>query len=368
MFEIPVSRKTGVLLINVGTPDNPDTASVRKYLAEFLMDKRVVSMPTLLRFCLVYGLILPFRSSKSAHAYQSVWDKNKGSPLLSISQAFAEKLQTHLGAEYVVALGMRYGNPSIASALDALLAQQVDKIIVAPLYPQYASATTSSALEAVFDGLKQQSIFPTLKTIDAFYYYQEYIQAKANVIRPFLKEKWDSILFSYHGLPFAQVKQSEENTPANCDKNLACPTINKVNRNCYRAQCYQTTELLAKALGLAAGDYGVSFQSRVGKNRWIGPDTESALKTLIQQGKKNVLVVCPSFVADCLETLEEIGLRAKELWLSLGGESLTAIPCLNDSPEWVASFAKIILSESIGSMHFAQPPLAAISVTVSDLA
>lgn len=357
-------QKTGVLLINVGTPNKPDTASVRKYLAEFLMDKRVVSIPTLLRFLLVYGLILPFRSSKSAHAYQSVWDKNKGSPLLSISQAFAEKLQKHLGEKYVVVLGMRYGNPSIASALQQLLSQEIDNVIVAPLYPQYASATTSSAIEAVFDALKKQSIFPSLKTIDAFYHRQEYIQAKANIMRPFLEQKWDSILFSYHGLPFAQIKKSEKSTPLNCDKNLACPTINMVNRNCYRAQCYQTTELLAKALGLASSDYGVSFQSRVGKNRWIGPDTESALKALIQQGKKNVLVVCPSFVADCLETLEEISLRAKELWLSLGGESLTMIPCLNDSPEWIESFANII---SFDSMHSVRLPSAIMPEIVSDL-
>ena len=344
VIDRPVINKPriGVLLINVGTPAEPNTKAVRHYLAEFLTDKRVVSLPKFFRFLLVYGLILPFRSKKSAHAYQTVWDPEKGSPLLSISESFRQKLQIELGENFIVALGMRYGQPSIANAIDVLLAEQVDHILVAPLYPQYASATTSSALEQVYEVVSQKNIFPAITTLAPFYNHPTYVAAKAAIIKPYLEQKWDCILFSYHGLPFAQIRQAEAVSYKACDNDLPCPAINQDNRHCYRAQCYRTTELIAASLGLNAEDYMVSFQSRVGMNRWIGPDTESALKVLLGKDKKNILVVCPSFVADCLETLEEINLRAKEDWIKLGGEFLSCIPCLNDSPVWVEGFAEMI--------------------------
>lgn len=339
------SKKTGVLLINVGTPDAPEKAAVRRYLAEFLTDKRVVSLPTFFRYLLVYGLILPFRTKKSTEAYKEVWDKSKGSPLLYLSESFADKLRQHLGSRYEVALGMRYGNPSITSALDTLMANNIDELIIAPLYPQYASATNSSALEKVFDYFKKQQIIPKLRTLDAFYHESAFIQNKANLIKPYLSQKWDAFLFSYHGLPFDQIKKAEKKPDTNCFKDLPCPAINHVNQNCYRAQCYQTTTLLAKTLSLEPESYMVSFQSRVGMNRWIGPDTETAMKILMGKGRKNLLVACPSFVTDCLETLEEIKLRAQEMWHDLGGESLTLVPCLNDSPDWVAGFAELITQQ-----------------------
>lgn len=335
-------QRTGVLLVNVGTPAQPNTKAVRDYLAQFLTDGRVVSLPTLFRYLLVYGLILPFRSKKSAHAYQSVWDKEKGSPLLFISQSFQQKLQNELGDTFKVVLGMRYGQPSIESAVTDLLKEGVDRILVMPLYPQYASATTGSAFEQVFATIKQQTVIPSVTLLEPFYLNPIYIKAKADIIRPYLQQQWDSVLFSYHGLPFAQVQKAESKGHKACEHNLPCPVINEKNRNCYRAQCYQTTELLAAELGLSEKDYKVSFQSRIGMNRWIGPDTNTALKTFIENGKKNILVVCPSFVTDCLETLEEINIRAKEDWIAMGGDSLTCIPCLNDSTPWVKGVAEMV--------------------------
>lgn len=336
------SSKTGVLIVNVGTPEHPKKSAVRKYLGQFLTDKRVVALPAFLRYLLVYGIIVPFRTAKSTEAYQLVWDQVKGSPLLSISQSFTDQLQQVLGSSYSVKLAMRYGKPAIESVLQQMQQEHIDHIIVAPMYPQYASATNSSVLEKVFHTIKQNEIIPTVTTLAPFYNEPVFIQAAANRIAPLLHDEWDAVLFSYHGLPFEQVKRSEVKPDRNCYQDLPCPAIQTNNRHCYRAQCYETTRLLAKALQLSDSDYMVSFQSRVGFNRWIGPDTETAMKILIGKGKKRLVVACPSFVSDCLETLEEIKCRAQETWLAMGGESLVLAPCVNDAPDWVAGFADLI--------------------------
>jgi protoporphyrin/coproporphyrin ferrochelatase len=319
--------KQGLLLINLGTPDQPDVAGVRRYLRQFLADPRVIDLPLPLRYILLYFFILPFRPKSTAKAYQEIWTPD-GSPLLINSQQLVNKLQQRLDANWQVALGMRYGNPSISAALNAL--SNCEHITVLPLYPQYSSAATGSTLEEVLSLLAVRNNFPSLQVIRDFYKHPGFIAAQAELIKPFLMTH-EYVLFSYHGIPERHIKKS------GCEKvcQESCPPVTEINQACYRAQCFETTKELAKALNLPKEKYGLSFQSRLGKTPWIKPYTDMILPELAQQGIKRLAVACPSFVADCLETLEEIGIRAQQQWLKLGGEQLTLIPCVNDSPEFV---------------------------------
>jgi len=334
---------TGILLINIGTPDKPDMPSVRRYLREFLSDPRVIDLPFLLRWILVNLIILPTRPKQSARAYQAIWQA-QGSPLLNYSKDLVKQLQLQLGDSYHVVLGMRYGNPSITSALETLLSLPCDEIIVQPLFPQYASAASGSALQAVFDHLAAKTIIPAITTCGDFFDADFFIESQAAVakeaLQGFTPDHW---LFSYHGLPVRQVLASEQRT-VNCDRQQSCPMINAHNRFCYRAQCYATSRALAARLALQHDGYTVAFQSRLGRVPWIKPYTDFELINLRQKGIKNLAVICPSFVADCLETLEEIGLRAKTQWLSLGGEELRLVPCVNSHPTWVEGLAMRLLS------------------------
>lgn len=322
-------KKTGILLINLGTPDHCDPPSVRRYLKEFLSDPRVIDLPYSLRWLLLHAVILPFRPKKTAEAYQQIW--SEGSPLLKHSEALRDALRKKLGEQYCVALGMRYGNPSIASALEEL--KDCERLIILPLFPQYSSAATGSALEKTLSLLSQHWNIPEIITVSDFYEDAGFIQAYADVIRDAIAgKKIDLVLFSYHGLPERHIKKS------GCVKscvNEACPKIDSENRFCYRAQCYATSHALAKSLGLAPEQYAVSFQSRLGRTPWIKPYTDELLVRLIQKGIRHIAVACPSFVADCLETLEEIGIRGKEQWKQLGGETFVLVPCLNGDAGWV---------------------------------
>ncbi len=324
--------KQGVLLINIGSPEAPDVPAVRRYLREFLSDKRVIDLPAPLRFLLLYAFILPFRPARSAHAYQAIWTEN-GSPLICHSNALREKLQARLGAQCKVVLGMRYGQPSISTACEQL--QSCEHITVLPLYPQYSSAATGSAIEKVLQVLAPNAIFPSLTIIRDFYQHPAFIQALAVQIRPYITDH-DYVLFSYHGLPEHHLQKSGCK-PVCVD---ACPPISSVNQSCYRAQCQQTTALLAAVLELT--NYGTSFQSRLGHTPWIKPYTDALLTELAARGVKRLAIACPSFVADCLETLEEIGIRAREQWRQAGGEVLTLIPCMNARDEWVEACLQII--------------------------
>lgn len=326
--------KKGLLLINLGTPNNPDTRSVKRYLAEFLSDKRVITLPSFLRYILLYGAIIPFRSKQSAHAYQQIWTP-KGSPLLVNSQLLLEKVQARLGENYQVALGMRYGAPSIQMALEEL--QNCQDITVLPLYPQYSSSATGSSIEVVLNYFSKKNVIPTLYVIRDFHQHPSFIHALATVIRPYRTDH-DYFLFSYHGLPVQHIVQG------GCLKQCQaqCPPITENDSGCYRAQCFQTTRSLALALHLNNKHYGTSFQSRLGKTPWIQPYTDDVLNSLAEQGIKRLAVVCPSFVADCLETLEEIAIRAKAQWCNLGGKELTLIPCLNAHDNWVEAITQII--------------------------
>lgn len=325
--------KQGLLLINLGTPDAPDTRSVRRYLREFLADRRVIDLPALIRYPLLYGLILPFRPRQSAQAYQAIWKEN-GSPLLIHSRNLAAKLQSVLGDRCQVALGMRYGNPSIEQALQQL--KHCTHITVLPLYPQYSSAATGSSIENVLTLLAQKPVQPSLTIIRDFYNHPRFLAAQAQRIKPYLDDH-DYLLLSFHGVPERHLKAS--GCDAICTE--TCPLPVAANQACYRAQCFATGQLLAARLGLPAGYYQVAFQSRLGKTPWIKPYTDEVLTELASQGIKRLAVACPSFVADCLETLEEIGLRAQLQWMKLGGEKLTVIPCLNDNQQWVESLVDI---------------------------
>lgn len=330
--------KKGVLLINLGTPDYPDIKSVRRYLKEFLSDPRVIDLPSIMRWILVNAIILPFRPKQSAAAYQKVW-LVQGSPLLVHMQHLKEALTVALGSGYQIEFGMRYGSPGIQQAL-AKLSHCAD-LYVLPLFPQYSSAATGSAVAKLMRILESRWNMPELIIKRDFYDDPGFISAYASVIKNNIKDKKiDLILFSYHGLPERHVRKSD--CQAVCDHKNACPGMGADNRYCYRAQCFATSKLLADALALKVNEYQTSFQSRLGRTPWIKPYTDLLLPELIQQGIKNIAVVCPSFVCDCLETLEEIGIRAREQWRGLGGGELILIPCLNNDPVWVESLVKLI--------------------------
>lgn len=312
---------TGVLLINLGTPADPSIKAVRKYLTQFLSDPRVVELPYILRKLLLHVVILPFRSKKSAHAYASIWQQ-AGSPLLINSLAMCTALQQSLGSDYKVVLGMRYGAPSIQDALNELLQASISRLIILPLFPQYASAANGSALQQTLQFIAARKEILPFTVINDFYKDPGYIQACAANIQPYLKDTDAYVLMSYHGLPERQLINPGE--------------------NCYKTKCFTTAALIADQLALAQDKWGVSFQSRLGKLPWIKPYTEDMLIELRSKGIDNLLVTCPSFVADCLETLEEIGLRAQQQWLTLGGTKFTFVPSLNANATWIKALQAMV--------------------------
>ncbi|MCX7115823.1 MAG: ferrochelatase [Gammaproteobacteria bacterium] len=324
--------KKGVLLVNLGTPNSATPRDVRHFLAQFLSDRRVVDLPALFRYVLLYAIILPFRSKRTSASYQQIWTV-EGSPLLTHCQALTEALQHKLGKHIEVRLGMRYGHPSITDALQAL--SSCDHVTILPLYPQYASASTGSSLEAIFNYLSKQDHIPSLKIIHAFYDHPAFIHAEAELITPYLPQH-DFVLFSYHGLPERHIAQS--GCKKSCDP--TCPPHHA--SKCYRSQCYTTSALLAAALQLPSHTFDTAFQSRFGATPWIKPYTVDYLEKLAQLSIKRLLIVCPSFTADCLETLEEIGETARKQWFDLGGERFTLVPSLNASPMWLQAIADII--------------------------
>lgn len=328
--------KTGLLLINLGTPDAPTFMGVWRYLRQFLSDKRVVSLPAPLRLLLLYGVILPFRVAKTKHAYQAIWTE-RGSPLRYHGEDLVHKLQQYLGNTYRVVLAMRYGNPSIEQALIDL--QYCDRLMVLPLYPQYSSAASGSSLEAVFQSLASQTCIPNLRVMRQFYQAPAYIQAQAQCIAPHISGH-EMLVFSYHGLPEQQIQQT--GCEPVCKQDCVSSNQDIVRPNCYRAQCYHTSLLLAQALQLQDSQYTTAFQSRLGRIPWIQPYLDTCLDTLAAQGVKRIAVACPSFVADCLETLEEIGMRMRALWIAAGGEQMTLIPCLNTDEEWCKAIVSFL--------------------------
>lgn len=327
--------KKGLLLINLGTPNAADKSSVRQFLREFLSDRRVIDLPAIIRYSLLYGLILPFRTKKSTHAYQSIWQQ-AGSPLLIHSQALCDQLLHRLNKTYQIALGMRYGQPSIANAIKQL--KTCDHVTILPLYPQYSSAATGSSIEKTLSIFASQTVLPSLHIVRDFYQNPYFIEAQAAQIQPYINNH-EHILFSYHGLPESHLKKVGCKTI--CTE--ICPNpADSANSACYRAQCLRTSTLLAEKLQLSTDHYSSAFQSRLGKTPWIKPYTDDSLQVLAARGIKRLAITCPSFVADCLETLEEIGMQATAQWQSLGGEQCTLIPCLNSNEQWVDAIIKLI--------------------------
>lgn len=323
--------KKGVLLINLGSPNSPTKEDVKVYLREFLMDKRVLDVPYLIRKMLVELIILPTRPKRSAAAYSKVWLK-EGSPLVVISKKLREKVQEKL--DIPVELAMRYGNPSIYVGLDKLNAAGVTDLLVIPLYPHYAMSSYETVVEKVKE--LKETHFSNLKLsfVEPFYDNEQYIDALSNQIKNNLPEDLDTILFSYHGLPERHIYKTD---PFKCCEIGDCcfKESSPSHATCYRHQCYKTTELITKKLDLPKEKVQVSFQSRLLKDPWLKPYTDLTLESLPKEGKKKIAVITPAFVSDCLETLEEIAMEGKEEFLHAGGEKYTYIPCLNEDPQWV---------------------------------
>jgi ferrochelatase len=322
----------GLLLVNLGTPDAPDTAAVRRYLRQFLSDPRVIDIHPALRFLLLNLIILPLRPRRSAAAYRQIWGP-RGSPLLLHGQDLAAALRERLPG-WAVELGMRYGNPSIEAALSRLRAAGAEPVVVLPLFPQYSSAATGSAIEEVCRVAAGRENVPHLSFVSPFYDDPGFIEVFAARGAAALAEGADHVIFSFHGLPERQVRRADESGGRCLARPGCCDAMTAENRMCYRAQCHETARLLAKRLGIEEGSYSVTFQSRLGRTVWIRPYTDVVLGELARAGKKRVVVFCPAFVADCLETLEEVGLRGRELFLAAGGESLTLVPSLNAGGDW----------------------------------
>jgi ferrochelatase len=336
--------RIGALLINLGTPNSPRVSHVRRYLREFLSDPLVLDMPAVQRWLLLNFVILPFRPRRSARAYAKVW-MPEGSPLLVHGRALRDRLAEKLGAEYVVELAMRYGKPSIPAALERLAAADLARIVALPLFPQHSAATAGSTLTSLQRAVAAIGDLPPVDGIGPFYGAPGFISAFAAVARPRLDAfRPDFVLFSFHGLPERQLLRADRSGSHCLASETCCDDLGDVNRDCYRAQCFATARALAAALELGAEAHSVAFQSRLGRTPWIGPHTDRVLPQLAQRGVKRLAVICPAFVADCLETLEEIGIRARAQWLALGGEELSLVPSLNADPAWVGAVADMVRS------------------------
>jgi ferrochelatase len=365
--EDAMSPPRGVLLIQLGTPDAPRPREVRRYLREFLSDPRVIDLPWLPRKLLVEGVILPTRPRRSAAAYAKVWT-DAGSPLLVHSEALRDALQARLGRDSVVVLGMRYGKPSLASALRRLEEHGVREVTALPLFPQVASSSTGSALEALF-AEPAAARLARITTVGAFYAEPGFIAAWRDVATPTLDTfDADHVLFSYHGLPERQVRAADPSRVHCLARPDCCEPMRDAGRTCYRAQCYATTHALIDALGLDPTITSTSFQSRLGRTPWIRPFTDHVLPELAERGVRRLAVFCPSFVADCLETVEEIGIRARDQWKELGGEELRLVPCPNAHPSFVDAVANLVLYANgtpASARSAADNPEASVSETLT---
>ncbi|MDA9555300.1 ferrochelatase [Pelobium sp.] len=337
--------KKGILLVNLGTPDSPSTADVRKYLDEFLMDGRVIDINPVFRTLLVKGIIVPFRGPKSAKVYQKLWTE-EGSPLLVYGKKVHQAIKEKLGDDYMVELAMRYQSPSIADALERLKQAKVDSIKVVPLFPQYSSACTGSVHDKVMEIVRTWQAIPDMTFVNSFYDHDGMINVFANHGKKYLEQqKWDHVLFSFHGLPQRQMRKVDV-SGIHCLKiKDCCKTITENNKFCYTAHCNRTAQLIAEKLNLSEDQYTICYQSRLGKDPWVQPYTSEILKEQAAKGAKNLLVFCPAFVADCLETIIEISEEYAEEFEELGGEKVQLVESLNDDPAWIDALTDIILTK-----------------------
>lgn len=330
--------------MNLGSPDSTSVKDLKKYLDEFLMDERVIDKPWLLRAFLVKGIIVPFRAPKSAEAYRSIWTV-EGSPLIAISREQAEKLDKII--EEPVTIAMRYGNPSPKKAFEELLAANPDleEVVLLPMYPHYAMSSFETAVEYAKEHHRKEGYRFKLTIVKPFYNNEDYLNALASSMAPYLEQDYDQVLFSYHGVPERHIKKSDV-TGCHCLQSAdCCNRPSPAHEFCYRHQCWYTTKEMVKRLNIPSDKWGFSFQSRLGRDPWLQPFTVERLAELPKEGVKKLLVVCPAFVSDCLETLEEIAGEGKEVFLHAGGEEFTMIPCMNGNPEWIETMAKLVNGE-----------------------
>ncbi len=334
--------KHGVLLINLGTPESSQPKDVGIYLREFLMDPYVVDIPYIARWLLVNVGIVPRRSKASALLYQKIWTEN-GSPLLTHTLDLGAAVKELLKGKAVVEAAMRYGSPSIESAIKKLLAEKIETLTVLPLYPQYSLSATESSIVKVKQVLEHSEWKGETKFLPAFYDSKRYLDAVTEVSAPYIKQKpYDLVLFSFHGLPERQVKKTDP-SGGHCLRHEACCDMSvPANKDCYRHQCFMTARKLAQQLNINPLRYSVCFQSRLGRTPWIKPYTDEFYATLPSRGIKRLVVLCPSFVADCLETLEEVAIRGKAQFQAAGGDDLFLVPSLNTSPVWVKAIAQMV--------------------------
>jgi len=342
--------KRAIVLMNLGSPDSTAVKDVRRYLDEFLMDERVIDKPWLFRALLVKAIIVPFRAPKSAEAYRSIWTE-KGSPLIVISKQQQGALKKEI--EEPVSIAMRYGNPSPIQAYDELVEKNPDleEVIVIPMYPHYAMSSYETGVEYAKEQHKKGAYSFKLTFIKPFFDNEDYVNAVTESIRPFLENGYDQVLFSYHGIPERHIVKCDP-TKQHCLKvNNCCEVSSPAHAYCYRHQCWTTTNLVAGKLGIPKEKRGFSFQSRLGKDPWLQPYTAVRLQELPKEGVKKIVVVCPAFVSDCLETLEEMGEEGKEIFLHAGGESFDLIPCLNVHPLWINAMAKWVKEYASGKQE-----------------
>ena len=334
-------HRTAVLLVNVGTPDSPKVSDVRRYLFYFLNDRRVIDLPLIPQKLLVNGIIVPFRAPKSSKLYRELWQP-EGSPLITLSNALVERLSESLPEEYEVFLAMRYENPNLRRQLEAIREQGFGHIVVAPLFPHYASSTTGTVVQKVMEIVKEWYVIPEVRFVGQFYDHPKYIEAFCERARAYDLSSYDHILFSYHGLPNSQVNKTHPGINArdcNCAREFPAH-----GHFCYKATCYETTRRIAAKLGLAESQYSTAFQSRL-TNNWLEPFSDEVVKQKAKEGVKKLLVLAPAFVTDCLETIHEIGVEYEELFHELGGKQLDLVPSLNDHPLWVELLGELVVNK-----------------------
>lgn len=328
-----------VLLVNLGSPDSPSVPDVRRYLREFLGDERVIDLASPLRYALLEGIILRTRPKKSAHAYASIWQP-EGSPLIITSRSVRDKLAATLGEATPVYLAMRYGQPSIASVITQMAADGIKDVLLFPQYPHYAMSSWETVAVKVYAERAKLAPHLQITTVQPFYQDADYIEALHAVAAPYLAQPHDHLLFSYHGIPERHLRKADSSkahctTVADC-----CTTCSPAHATCYKAQVLATTRAFVARAKISPAKHSVSFQSRLAGEPWLSPFTDHVLETLPKEGKKRLLVLCPAFVTDCLETIEEISGEGREGFLAAGGESFQQIPCLNDHPAYIDFLAK----------------------------
>ncbi|MCC7517694.1 MAG: ferrochelatase [Verrucomicrobiae bacterium] len=329
-------NRPGVLLANLGSPDSPSKGDVRRYLREFLSDPRVMDSPWPVRMFVLHACILPRRPAASAHAYASIWTK-EGAPLLVISRKIVAALRSKLSMP--IELGMRYGTPSIPAAIARLRAEGVGTALFMPMFPQYAMSSYETAVEQAREAARREGDGMRLRVLPPFFAEPGYLAALVATLAPHLAEPYDHVLFSFHGVPERHLRKSDPSGRHCLATPDCCERAHVARATCYRAQALHTARDVAAAAGVPEEKWSVAWQSRLGRDAWIRPWTDEVLRELPSRGIKRLIVLCPAFTADCLETLEEIGLRGREMFLGAGGAAFTLVPCLNDDPGWVTTLA-----------------------------